>query len=195
MGAEGCFVCGLRRQRLGTRAQVSASVVVGVCGAGAGTLRGGAGTLRGVAGGAGGAVAEGATTGGVAVGVTGTDGVGTGEAVAAGSGAGDVSIGGAVTGDAVIGVAATVGSVTGGAATGGSRFKRISDSVSSVWTSLGESGASDEAGEGFASALRMSLTPAAIRSVEEAMGRERCCGNQERVSAMRSLRVYQTQVL
>jgi hypothetical protein len=77
MGAEERFVLGLRRRRLGTRVQVSTSVIGVVCGAGIGTLRGGAGTLRGgTAGGAGGAATEGAATGGR---------VGTGGAVAGGA--------------------------------------------------------------------------------------------------------------
>ena len=155
---------GRRRRGEGGCSGMGGSVGVEICG----TLRSGAGS---------GCVGTGAAVGTSGGGAweTGAGGVGAGRGRAGGVGAGSGGAGGVTTG-------------------GGARFSRIVERSRRVCTSVVLSGQSGELLLGFWRAAMMSWAAAAIMSVEEAIGMERCCGNHARVSAMQSRCVAQTQM-
>lgn len=190
-GSGFCVLAGRRFWRRLTLVQPSkvptldVVVLVGlVCG---GTLRGGAGaTLRGSAGVgnvAGGGLVVGAkvTFGGRGAVVNEVFGVCVSEVIGAGSGIGVmVNSSWSVV---VVGVTWDLPS----------RLRRMLLRVRRVATSLSESGASGDPGDGCSRACRISWIPAVMMFVEEASGMVTWVGNQVTVSAIRSRWVVQIQ--
>ena len=89
------------------------------------------------------------------------------------------------------------GTGTGSSGEGTSVARPVSKVVRSLRTAtwLSAMGARGEPTEGLAIALVMSVSPARMRSLDEAMGMVTFVGNQEIVSQMRSARVSQIQIL
>ena len=78
---------------------------------------------------------------------------------------------------------------------GAARLLRMAVSWWSAATWLSVSGSSGEPGEGLVSAARMSVMPARIKSLEEAIGMVTFVGNHVMVSQVRVARVSQIQTV
>jgi hypothetical protein len=98
------------------------------------------------------------------------------------------------TGAGMGGMVDSSGVVAGVACVFPSRLRRMVLRVRRVATSLSESGASGDPGDGFSRACNMSWMPAMMIFVKEVNGMVTCVGNQVTVSAIRSRWVVQIQV-